>query len=126
VSISNVVCQTGISMAGVAAGLNAKEDGLREALKIWEERRNILLKEFEGFSIIPPHGGWSMLLDAEAHGMTSQEAVERLFKEAKIAATPMAGWGENATKYVRFVFSNEPKERLLGIRSRIRAALGNP
>ncbi|HUD00788.1 MAG TPA: pyridoxal phosphate-dependent aminotransferase [Rhabdochlamydiaceae bacterium] len=124
VSISNTVCQIGISMAGVAAGLNAADDGLKAAIKVWEERRNTLLQELDGLPVIPPHGGWSLLLDAEALGMTSQEASERLFKEAKIAATPMSGWGENAAKYLRFVFSNEPKERLLGMGKKVKRALG--
>jgi aspartate/methionine/tyrosine aminotransferase len=123
VSISNTVCQIGISMAGVAAGLNAADDGLKEALKVWEERRNTLLQELDGLPVIPPHGGWSLLLDAEALGMTSQEASEKLFKEAKIAATPMIGWGESAAKYLRFVFSNEPKERLVGIGGKIKRVL---
>jgi aspartate/methionine/tyrosine aminotransferase len=122
VSITNVVCQTGISMAGVAAGLNALDDGLKDALEIWEERRNILLEELDGLPVIPPHGGWSFLLDAEALGMTSQEATEKLFK-AKIATTPMIGWGNNAAKYVRFVFSNEPKERLIGVGEKVKKAL---
>lgn len=123
VSISNVVCQTGISMAGVAAGLNAPDDGLKEALDVWEQRRNTLLHELEGLPVIPPHGGWSLLLDAHALGMSSQEATEKLFKEAKIAATPMVGWGEQAVKYVRFVFSNEPKERLVGLGKKVKKAL---
>jgi aspartate/methionine/tyrosine aminotransferase len=119
VSISNVVCQTGISMAGVAAGLNASDDGLEAAIGIWEQRRNTLLDELKGLPVIPPHGGWSLLLDAEAMGMTSQELTEKLFKHAKIATTPMIGWGDSAAKYVRFVFSNEPKERLVDIRKRM-------
>ncbi len=123
VSISNVVCQTGISMAGVAAGLNSPDDGLKEAVEIWEERRNILLDELAGFTVIPPHGGWSFLLDAESLGMTSHELCEILFRKAKIATTPMTGWGDTAAKYVRFVFSNEPKERLMGIGKKIRKAL---
>lgn len=123
VSITNVVCQTGISMAGVAAGLNAQDDGLKDALGIWEQRRNTLLQEFDGLPVIPPHGGWSFLLDAEALGMKSIEVTEKLFKEAKIAATPMVGWGSNAAKYVRFVFSNEPKERLIGAGQKLRKAL---
>lgn len=124
VSISNVVCQTGISMAGVAAGLNAPDDGLKAAISEWEERRDTLLHELKGLSVIPPHGGWSLLLDASSYGMTSTELSERLFKEAKIATTPMVGWGENAAKYVRFVFSNEPKERLIGLGERVRMVLG--
>ena len=120
VSISNVVCQTGISMAGVAAALNTPDDGLKEAIDVWEERRNTLLHELEGLPVIPPHGGWSLLLDAEALGMSSQTLSEQLFKEAKIATTPMSGWGKEAAKYVRIVFSNEPTERLLGLGAKIR------
>ncbi len=120
VSISNVVCQTGISMSGVAAGLNAVDDGLKAALEIWEQRRNVLLQELEGLPVIPPHGGWSLLLDAEAMGMSSQDAADKLLKEAKIATTPMIGWGETAAKYLRFVFSNEPKERLIGMGKKVK------
>ena len=119
VSIANVVCQTGISMPGVVAGL--ADDGFKEALQIWEERRNTLLSELEGLPVIPPHGGWSLLLDASEIG--AQELSARLFKEAKIATTPMTGWGEQAAKYVRFVFSNEPKERLIGVGKRIKRVL---
>jgi N-succinyldiaminopimelate aminotransferase len=121
VSISNVVCQTGISMAGVAAGL--KDDGLTEAVRIWEERRNVLLEELQEFNVVPPHAGWSMLFDATALGLTSQEATEKLFEKAKIATTPMIGWGKNAANYVRIVFSNEPKERLIGIGAKFKKAL---
>ncbi len=125
VSMANVVCQTGISMAGVAAGLNAQDDGLTAALSILQERRDVLLNEMKGLPVIPPHGGWSLLLDTEAIGISSQLAAERLLREAKIATTPMNGWGATASKYLRFVFSNEPKERLIGIGPRLKAALRN-
>ena len=123
VSISNVVCQAGISMAGVAAALNASDDGLVDALNIWQERRDILLYECQGLPVVPPDGGWSMLINAHDLGFTSQEFVQKLFTDSKIAATPMIGWGPQAEKYVRFVFSNEPKERLVGIGERIRKAI---
>lgn len=124
VSIANVVCQTGISMAGVAAGLNAADDGLQAALRTWQERRDVLLQELDGLTVIPPHGGWSMLLDAEAHGINAVELSERLLKEVKIATTPMAGWGENAARYLRFVFSNESKERLYGVGKKVKSVIG--
>lgn len=123
VSISNVVCQTGVSMAGVAAGLDAVDDGLKSALNVWQERRDVLLSELTGLPVVPPHGGWSMLLDTEVMGISPQLAAERLLKEAKIAATPMNGWGVLASRYLRFVFSNEPKERFLGIGNKVRAVL---
>jgi N-succinyldiaminopimelate aminotransferase len=42
----------------------------------------------------------------------------------KVAATPMRGWGgEIADRHVRFVFSNEPVERLMMLGDRAHAAL---
>lgn len=124
VSISNVVCQSGVSMAGVTAGLNALDDGLKAAIETWEERRNTLLDELASLSIIPPHGGWSLLLDASSYGTTSIELSKRLFEEGKIATTPMLGWGKESAKYIRFVFSNEPKERLVGLGKKVKKILG--
>lgn len=123
VSISNVVCQTGISMAAVASALNTEDGGLNNALSIWQERRDTLLNELQGLPVIPPHGGWSLLLDTEALGITSEKAAATLLHKAKIATTPMTNWGRNASKYVRFVFSNEPKERLLGLGKKLKKAL---
>jgi aspartate/methionine/tyrosine aminotransferase len=123
VSISNVVCQVGIAMSGAAAALNAKDDGLNEAVKIWQKRRDVLLQELQGLPVIPPHGGWSMLLDTVALGLSPQEVSQKLFKQAKVAATPMAGWGPNAARYLRFVFSNEAAERLAGVGEKIKKCL---
>ena len=59
-----------------------------------------------------PAGGWSLLLDVAALGLDCAEVSERLLAQ-KVAATPMRGWGgEVADRHVRFVFSNEPVERL--------------
>jgi len=44
--------------------------------------------------------------------------------EQKVASTPMRGWGgEVADRHVRFVFSNEPVERLALLGKRVHAAL---
>lgn len=122
VSISNVVCQTGISMAGVSAALTCTDDGLKSALAVWQQRRDLLLHELRGLPVIPPHGGWSFLMHAKSLGMSSEELTSKLFQE-KIATTPMVGWGTRAAEYVRFVFSNEPKERLLGIGDKVKRVL---
>jgi aspartate/methionine/tyrosine aminotransferase len=75
--------------------------------------------------IVKPAGGWSMLLDGTALGLTGAEMSKRLFEKAGIAATPMDGWGErNGKQFLRFVFANEPVERLKGIGRKVRAALG--
>ena len=35
----------------------------------------------------------------------------------------MIGWGDQAARYVRFVFSNETKERLTGLGKKLKRAL---
>jgi hypothetical protein len=46
--------------------------------------------------------------------------------EHKVAATPMRGWdGKVADRHVRFVFSNEPVDRLTMLGARVRGALAS-
>jgi len=83
------------------------------------------LAELEGLPVVKPAGGWSMLLHTAALGLSGAEASKRLFESAGVAATPMDGWGErHGAGWLRFVFANEPVERIRGCGVRIRAALG--
>ena len=124
VCISNVVCQVGIAQTAVAVALEAGDDDVAAATAEWQRRRDVILSELEGLPVIPPHGGWSMLLDVRALGHGADEASERLFRLGRVAATPMTNWGsERAGNYVRFVFANESCERLRGLGDRVRAAL---
>lgn len=126
VGMGNVVCQVGIAMNAVAVALEAGDADVAAATAEWQGRRDLLLAELEGVvPAIPPHGGWSMLLDVGALGLSGAAASERLLTGARIAATAMAGWGAAATaRYLRFVYANEPAARLRGIGARIKAALG--
>jgi aspartate/methionine/tyrosine aminotransferase len=124
VGISNVVCQVGLAQAAVAAALEAGDADVATATAEWQRRRDVVLAELDGLPVIPPHGGWSLLLDVRALGHSADEASERLFRLGRVAATPMTNWGsERASDYVRFVFANEPCERLSGLGERVRAAL---
>lgn len=124
VGMANVVCQVGIAMPGVAAALEAPASDVEDAVSEWQRRRDLLLAELEGLQVIPPHGGWSLLLDCAPFGLTGAEASERLLRRARIAATPMTGWGSPDTgRYLRFVYANEPCERLRGMGERLRQAL---
>jgi len=80
--------------------------------------------ELREFTAIPPHGGWSLLLDVSQLGFDSATASKRLLELGKIAATPMVNWGStNGDNYVRFVFANEPVHRLRGMAKRVKRAL---
>lgn len=124
VSITNVVCQTGIAMGAVATAINDDDDGIAASIGELEARRDLLLDELADFRVIPPHGGWSFLVDVSPLGMDGPAASALLLEKAKIAATPMLNWGgEHCANYVRIVFSNESVERLRGIGDRFHRAL---
>ena len=124
VSITNVVCQTGIAMGAVATAINDPDDGIQACVAEWQRRRDGLLEELHDFAVIPPHGGWSLLLDVSQLGFDSTTASRRLLQSGKIAATPMINWGSaNSDRYVRFVFANEPVHRLRGVAERVKRAL---
>ena len=124
VSLTNVVCQVGIGMPGAAAALTAEDDGIAAAVAEWQARRDLILAELSDLPVVRPDGGWSLVIDTAALGMSPADASQRLFEEGKVAATPMTGWGseKNAGRYLRFVFANEPCARLAGLRERVRAA----
>ena len=123
VSITNVVCQTGIAMQAVATAIDDPDDGIAASVEEWRSRRDLLVDELADFAVIPPHGGWSFLIDMSELGADGATASRRLLERSKIAATPMVNWGTDAARYLRIVFSNEPRHRLAGIGQRFRAAL---
>lgn len=124
VSMSNVVVPVGIAQEAAALGLEMGDADVLQAVATWEERRNLILSELEGLPVMRPAGGWSLLIDGQPLGLSGAEMSRRLFEKGRIAATPMDGWGEiNGSRFVRFVFSNEPLERLRGIGAKVRAAL---
>jgi N-succinyldiaminopimelate aminotransferase len=119
----NGVAASGFSQIGACAALNSLDDGLSAANAEWERRRDEMLRQLDGLPVIAPSGAWSMLLDVAALGIDPMEASARLL-EYKVAATPMVGWGDQvAGRHVRFVFSNEPVERLQVLGDRVRCAL---
>jgi len=125
VGISNVVCQVGIAMEAAAVALEAPAADVRDAAAEWQRRRDLILRELAGVvPAIPPHGGWSLLLDLGAKGLTGEQGSRLFLEKAKIAATPMANWGgADTARYLRLVFANEPCVRLEGIGERVRRAL---
>ena len=124
VSITNVVCQTGIAMGAVANAIRDPDDGIAAAVNEWQARRDLILEELADFHPVPPHGGWSMLIDLSPLGLSGAEASALLLEKGKIAATPMVNWGgDYLENTIRLVYSNEPVDRLRGIGDRFRRAL---
>ncbi len=126
VQIYNGLVPSGFAQIGTRAALELDDDGLAGANAEWQLRRDETLRQLDGLPAVRPAGAWSLLLDVAALGLDCVEVSERLLAE-KVAATPMRGWGGDvAGRHVRFVFSNEPVERLAVLGDRVRRALTPP
>jgi aspartate/methionine/tyrosine aminotransferase len=124
VHLYNVVTATGIAQAAAVAALDMPDGDLAACVVEWQRRRDVVIDQLRGWSVVPAAGGWSMLLDVGARGYDSFAASARLLERGRVAATPMRDWGDrNGDRFVRLVFSNEPVERLMTLGARLRRAL---
>lgn len=126
VGLSNVVCQVGIAQQAVADALTAPDSDaeVAAATAIWRGRAELITRELADYPCVRPDGGWSLLVDTEAMGLSPADASARLFDRGRVAATPMTGWGPSGERYLRLVYANEPVERLGDLRDRFVAAFG--
>jgi aspartate/methionine/tyrosine aminotransferase len=125
VGMTNVVCQVGLAQGAVARALTAPDADadVAAATRSWRDRCEVVLEQLADYPVVPPDGGWSLLIDTTQLGLASDEAAQRLFERGRVAATPMGGWGPSGDRYLRLVFANEPVERLRDLRARFAAAL---
>jgi aspartate/methionine/tyrosine aminotransferase len=123
VHIYNVVTPPGIAQSGAIAALQSSSESLSACISEWQQRRDAILQQLHDFPITPAAGGWSMLMNVKKFGYDSLQASRLLLERGKVAATPMKNWGEkNGDDFIRFVFSNEPVERLNTLRDRVHRA----
>ncbi len=121
--IYNGLTPSGIAMAGARQALQAPPADLDACNAEWQRRRDAVLDQCSGLPVVPAAGGWALLLDCSELGVDPAELSNRLI-DHKVAATPMGAWGADvARRHLRFVFSNEPVERLAALGERLRAAL---
>jgi aspartate/methionine/tyrosine aminotransferase len=120
VHVYNTTCPVSIARRAAAAVLRGEQGHVAACVEELERRRDSMLSGLTGWPLVKPAGGWSLLLDVASLGFAPEEASRILLEEAQIAATGMRGWGDDvATRYVRFVYSAEPVERLQEIPDRV-------
>jgi aspartate/methionine/tyrosine aminotransferase len=123
VQIYNGLVPSGFAQIGTRVALSLPDNHMAVANAEYQRRRDETLRQLDGLPVVCPAGAWSLLLDVAGLGLDCVEVSDRLL-EQKVAATPMRGWGgEVADRHVRFVFSNEPVDRLALLGTRVRAAL---
>jgi aspartate/methionine/tyrosine aminotransferase len=117
---------SGFAQAGATAALAGPQDDVAATVATYQRNRDVLL---QGLATIPgvqanaPEGGYFFIANIGALGVTSKEFCERLLEEEDVATTPMVAWGRDdfGSQHVRFIFTNEPEERLREAAKRIAA-----
>ena len=123
VHIYNGLVASGFCQAGAVAALRSDPRDFHAAVAEFGHRRDAIVEELDGLPVVAASGGWALLLDTQAMGISPTDASARLL-EQKVAATPMTVWGMTvAPRYIRFVFSREPVERIHELGARVRKAL---
>jgi aspartate/methionine/tyrosine aminotransferase len=118
--VYNTTTPVGIARAAATAVLRGDQGHVAECIAELERRRDTMLTSLPDWPFVRPGGGWSLLLDVAELGFEAPEASRLLLEESSIAATAMVGWGGPvAERYVRFVYSAEPVERLETIPERL-------
>jgi aspartate/methionine/tyrosine aminotransferase len=121
--IYNGLVASGFAQVGTRVALDLADADLGAVTAELQRRRDETMRQLGGLPAVRAAGGWSLLLDVASLDLDCERVSQRLL-EQKVAATPMRGWGgEVADRHVRFVFSNEPVERLRLLGDRVRAAL---
>ncbi len=121
--VYNTTTPVGIARAGATAVLRGDHGHVADSAAELQRRRDTILGALPGLPFVRPAGGWSMLLDTASMGTDPVSASRALLRSGAVAATPMLGWGDTvAARYLRFVFSAEPVDRLATLPDRLAAA----
>jgi aspartate/methionine/tyrosine aminotransferase len=115
--IFNGIMPGGFAQAGAAAALAGPQDWQRDLRATFQAGRDAILEELReapGVSAVSAEGGYYLLADVEGTGLDAEGFCRRALAEHDVAVTPMRGWGSDdfGRFQVRFIFTNEPEERL--------------
>ncbi|MCD6319939.1 MAG: alanine transaminase [Candidatus Desulfofervidaceae bacterium] len=104
-------------------GLNGPEDCVQETVNIYKERRDVLIEGLNriGWQVEKPKATmfvWAKIPEEFRH-LGSIEFSLKLIREAKVAVSPGAGFGEYGDEYVRFALVENPhriRQAIRGLR----------
>lgn len=125
----NACITSGHCQVGAASALRGSQEYIDHCVSILQSRRDVLvegLNQVEGISYVKPSGGWWFLADVREVEQDADKFAQYLLDEADVAVTPMTEWGEVCGKgHIRFIFSNEPEDRLRQAAGNVAAALAS-
>jgi aspartate/methionine/tyrosine aminotransferase len=117
VHIFNGIMPSGICQAGAAAALAGPQDWLADMVATYERGRDALLEELapvEGLAPVVPEGGYFFIANVSGLDVRSPGLCRDLLAATGVAVTPMVAWGRDGwgADHVRFIFTDEPEDRL--------------
>jgi aspartate/methionine/tyrosine aminotransferase len=114
----NTTGAVSVARRAAEAVLRGPQDHVPACVAELQRRRDAIFSALPGWPLVRPAGGWSLLVEIGA----DTDLLAR-----GVAATGMRGWGAAvAERYVRFVFSAEPVERLASLGERLGAVCSQP
>jgi len=124
IHIFNGIMASGYSEAGAVAALAGPQDYVSASVQTYQRRRDALiarLRKIDGMRLVVPDGGYFFIADIKAFGVAAADFCRRLLEEEDVAITPMNAWGADdfGDHHVRFIFTNEPEDRLVEAANRI-------
>lgn len=124
IHIFNGIMASGYSEAGATAALGGPQDYVLASVQTYQRRRDALiaqLRKIDGMRLVVPDGGYFFIANIQAFGVAAADFCRRLLEEEDVAITPMNAWGadEFGDHHVRFIFTNEPEDRLVEAANRI-------
>ena len=124
IHIFNGIMASGYSEAGATAALAGPQDYVSASVQTYQRRRDALiarLRKIDGMRLVVPDGGYFFIANIQAFGVAAADFCRRLLAEENVAITPMNAWGADdfGDHHVRFIFTNEPEDRLVEAANRI-------
>lgn len=112
---STITCPTTFTQFGAVEVLKTGSDFNEQALKIYQENRDILLNEFnkmKQFKMIEPEGGLYAFVDISQASADSYNFSLDLLKRCQVSVVPGAVFGQNGEGYIRICLAADKKDIL--------------
>lgn len=118
---------TSFAMAGGVAALTGPQDSIKEMVRAWDRRRQLVtvgLNGVRGISYSAAEGAFYAFPDIRGTGMNSLEFADRALTEANVAVVPGTAFGEAGEGFVRMSFATSD-DNLTKMIERLGAWLGS-
>jgi aspartate/methionine/tyrosine aminotransferase len=113
---------TAVAQRAALAAIEAPQDCVREMVKTYDQRRNIVhegLNAIDGIQCLKPESTFYAFPNISRTGLSSWELAKYLVTEHKVAVVPGSIFGKNGEGYLRISFAADPEQLNEGI-SRIK------